>query len=590
MAINLDNLLVHDVQRVFGGGADHAEQFLATLQHQAAQIFNQYEHTLNTPPTWIPRRWRRAVQLGYLTENELENYANNSLQWLAGNDPQVTPVGINVHDIQGASPRAQYLYLFSPEPNWGISRGRYIRDNLAGADEDGPDGRQINAGRLNAIIQQIIGLGGQNGGNPGDPDAAAQHIFNQNGAHFGKVSSVLLHLVWPHVFPVWFTGTSDGYSQVRGMRRILAAIGQNIGHPPVANFENNYGTYASAYRIVLWTYRIWLHQTNTQPPHFDFVTEMLANLEPHAVPGQLLETKKALILYGVPGTGKTHKALELAQGVVGAGHNDRIRTVQFHPGYSYADFVIGIRPVVNGGAVTYEAHRGVLYECAEQAARNPDQKFCLVIDEINRANLSEVLGEAMYCLEYRGPNVGIRLPQTLANPGPDDPFQGGQAFYIPENLYIIGTMNHADRSISGFDMALRRRFAWYKMEPMTWVGRKLAARNFALADIDVFLDAANDLNARIREGRVAPEANAARIPLNEDHQIGDSYFAAIDTIVEEAPGGDPGRDTQRHILPQHRERLWLYFIEPLLEDFLGSDAHAYREPLTELGQRFIGRD
>ena len=590
MPINLDQLLWHDVGRVFGvdDGVD-VDPILAQIAGHA-DILNSYERTLNEQATWIAEIWRRAVKVGYLTQQALEQNVHERSDWLAGANPEVAPLAINLGNQDTVVLRQQYLYLFSPPPNWNLSRGPFVPQQLAGAVEDGPGGRQISAGILNAIFQRITDLGNDNVGNLGDLDAAAQRIFNQNGGHFGKVSSVLLHLVWPHVFPVWFITTGDGYSQVRGMRRILMDLSREIGHPPVANFENNYETYASAYRIILSMYRLWLQQQHTQPTHFDFVTEMLANLAPHAVSGQLLKTKKAVILYGVPGTGKTHKALELAQGVVGAGHNDRIRTVQFHPGYSYADFVIGIRPVVNGGAVTYEARRGVLYECAEQAAANQNQNFCLVVDEINRANLSEVLGEAMFCLEYRGPDKRIRLPQTLANPGDDDSFEGGQKFYIPENLYIIGTMNHADRSISGFDMALRRRFAWYKMEPMTWVGRQLAGQNFDPASRAAFLEAAHDLNACISEGRVAPGSDAARIPLNEDHQIGDSYFAAIAKVVKEDVDGDAGPAQPWRILPQHRERLWLYFIEPLLEDFLGSDAHAYREPLTELGQRFIGRD
>jgi 5-methylcytosine-specific restriction protein B len=121
------------------------------------------------------------------------------------------------------------------------------------------------------------------------------------------------------------------------------------------------------------------------------------------------------VLYGVPGTGKTHKAIDLANSVVqGAPENTNVKKVQFHPGYSYADFIIGIRPVTTvSGQVNYRTTKGVLYEWAEKAVKHQGQNFCLIIDEINRANLAEVLGEAMYCLEYRGEKEYIQLPQII---------------------------------------------------------------------------------------------------------------------------------------------------------------------------------
>jgi hypothetical protein len=149
-------------------------------------------------------------------------------------------------------------------------------------------------------------------------------------------------------------------------------------------------------------------------------------------------------------------------------------------------------------------------------------------------------------------------------------------------------MNHADRSISGFDMALRRRFAWYKMEPMTWVRGYLAGKKFDRTSLESFLDAADELNDLIA-GRADPSDEATRVPLNADHQIGDSYFAAIKEIVfppaYPESGGTP--DTRR-ILPQHRETLWLYYLRPLLEDCLGNDVHTYQDALKRLGERFVG--
>jgi hypothetical protein len=190
----------------------------------------------------------------------------------------------------------------------------------------------------------------------------------------------------------------------------------------------------------------------------------------------------------------------------------------------------------------------------------------------------------MYCLEYRGDNdkYCIQLPQFLDTA--NDLFAGGRKFYLPHNLYIIGTMNHADRSISGFDMALRRRFAWYKMAPMGWVESYLINKNsFDEESLESFLTAVSELNEKISNGQVNSEIDDTPIPLNDDHQIGDSYFSAIDLIVP-----PDGFNERRRILPQHREYLWLYHLRPLLEDYLGNDIHGYQGALRQLGKGFIG--
>lgn len=193
----------------------------------------------------------------------------------------------------------------------------------------------------------------------------------------------------------------------------------------------------------------------------------------------------------------------------------------------------------------------------------------------------------MYCLEYRGPGHNVVLPHVLDEDGP--PFKGGKEFYLPENLYVIGTMNHADRSISGVDMALRRRFAWYKMEPMTWFASYLADKNFDKDSLDSFCDAATKLNERIKKG-IASDDESTRLPLDVNKQIGDSYFILIDEIAREAiETGNNQFEQTRRILPQHRETLWLYYLRPLLEDYLGDDVHSYDNALTELGKQFIGR-
>ena len=161
-----------------------------------------------------------------------------------------------------------------------------------------------------------------------------------------------------------------------------------------------------------------------------------------------IERKGQAILYGPPGTGKTHLARHLARHLIGGtdGFSD---LVQFHPAYAYEDFMQGIRPQSRDGVLTYPVVPGRFLEFCRKA-RKRGGPCVLIVDEINRANLSRVFGELMYLLEYREHGV---------------PLAGGGAFEIPKNVRILGTMNTADRSIALVDHALRRRFAFLALYP-----------------------------------------------------------------------------------------------------------------------------
>lgn len=164
---------------------------------------------------------------------------------------------------------------------------------------------------------------------------------------------------------------------------------------------------------------------------------------------ELLKYKKNIILQGAPGVGKTFTAKRLAYAMLGQKKEENIELVQFHQNYSYEDFVMGYKPK----GENFELVRGVFYEFCQRAANHPDEDFFFLIDEMNRGNLSKIFGELLMLIEkdYRGTKVVLPYSQT--------------SFSVPENVYIIGMMNTADRSLAMIDYALRRRFSFFEMEP-----------------------------------------------------------------------------------------------------------------------------
>lgn len=321
----------------------------------------------------------------------------------------------------------------------------------------------------------------------------------------------------------------------------------------------------------------------------------------------LLKTHKQIILYGVPGTGKTHSAKEIIkEWQIKSQEEDSVEKakddeknelddckfskllvkenknkkdeekykniikdkniiwdiVQFHPNYSYQDFIGGIAPNVDdNGSLSYTLNHGIFKKFCDCAKANGNTDFIFIIDEINRANLSEVFGELLYALEYRDESVSV------AN---------FDEFCIPSNVYIIGTMNNVDKSLATFDLALRRRFGFYE------VGVDYGAIHEAFKEykqlndekdnfnnidsyiqrcieLNYFLSGSEDLSGY--EEKKVKELETIKLENTQDYyKIGHAYFMKIKSFI---------KDDEKNINRSHLEKLWVYHIEPLLMEYLG---------------------
>lgn len=271
----------------------------------------------------------------------------------------------------------------------------------------------------------------------------------------------------------------------------------------------------------------------------------------------LLINYKQIILYGPPGTGKTYLAQLLAQIVA----NNRYEIVQFHPSYAYEDFVEGIDAVLseNNQTMTYQAQPRIFRKLCQYAINHPKENVILIIDEINRGDLSRIFGELILGLEpeYRG-NLEITTPLSrYLNP-----------LVIPKNLLIIGTMNSLDRSIAIVDYALRRRFLFYKISPDGKILRKWHEKNQSNSQ-----DRENSLNKLVSQKYIKPEMTFSSVilgifeklnsnikthrNLGENYQIGHTYF-----FVQNY--------TQFHV-------YWKYKIHPILEEYLNFDENEIKK-------------
>jgi len=249
----------------------------------------------------------------------------------------------------------------------------------------------------------------------------------------------------------------------------------------------------------------------------------------------LLGSKKNIVLQGPPGAGKTFVAQRLAYALVGVQDDTKVEMIQFHQSYAYEDFIQGYRPNPDseGG---FTLTNGIFFDMCKKAENNPQSKYVLTIDEINRGNLSKIFGELLMLIEADKRGKEYKLSLT---------YSAGEKFWVPDNLYLIGTMNTADRSIAMVDYALRRRFSFFTLMPK--FNRRfddtLKSAGFIKKLRKVIIDRITALNEEIKSDKNN---------LGDGYQIGHSYFC---------PDGDKPYDNNWY------NKKIKYEIEPLLKEY-----------------------
>lgn len=289
----------------------------------------------------------------------------------------------------------------------------------------------------------------------------------------------------------------------------------------------------------------------------DFLKEVFMDDEQYDIIKNTLIRKKNIIFQGVPGVGKTFCAKKLFFSIIGKKDETKIKTVQFHQSYSYEDFIQGFRPNKEG---KFELKNGVFYNLVKEACEEYEKaekekrkalEYCIIIDEINRGNLSKVFGELMMLIEgdKRKKEWAIKLT-----------YSSEEDFYIPKNLYIIGTMNTADRSLTMVDYALRRRFSFITLEP-AFENKKL--ENYLIDDEGI----EDEFATKITQMYIQLNRFIKDTFKNDNFIIGHSYFI---------------NQLDRDKLESSYKEIVKYDIKPLLEEYFFGEEEKINEALNKI--------
>ena len=279
----------------------------------------------------------------------------------------------------------------------------------------------------------------------------------------------------------------------------------------------------------------------------DFLKDVYISEEKYETCVSRLKHKKNLILQGAPGVGKTFAARRLAWSVMGVKDDNRIKFVQFHQSYSYEDFIMGYKPDGNGFAL----EKGIFYDFCIKATEDPDNDYFFIIDEINRGNMSKIFGELLMLIEndYRGMEITLAYDK--------------KPFCVPKNLYIIGMMNTADRSLAMIDYALRRRFSFVEMTP------GFNSEGFEAYQSTINNNTFGKLISRIKALNADIENDAS---LGKGFCIGHSYFCNLNADCSDA------------VLKEIVE----YDIVPMLEEYWFDDEAKAKNWSNDLSGVFNG--
>ena len=272
-------------------------------------------------------------------------------------------------------------------------------------------------------------------------------------------------------------------------------------------------------------------QTLTKYTEEDFLNDVFMSREDYESLSRLLLKKKNVILQGAPGVGKTYAAKRLAYSIMQVKDPERVMMVQFHQSYSYEDFIMGYRPTKDGG---FDLVPGPFYEFCRKAKDDTENEYFFIIDEINRGNMSKIFGELLMLIETDKRGETLRL------------LYKNELFSVPANVHIIGMMNTADRSLAIIDYALRRRFAFYELQPAFDTDSFNVMHDIASnAKYDALIEEVSKLNQEIKDDD----------SLGSGFVVGHSYFCVTEKISDE----DVAAIVEYELLPLIRE---YWFDEP----------------------------